>query len=157
MRIVSLNVNHAAQLARLTLQNKYSVWSETNYYDFFTLEHCKGVHGFGVIDPSGSSDDLVGFILGCTILDTSDIYMIVVDKAHRGRGIGLWLLNHYIAVQRGPCFLEVSVLNAPAIALYKRANFATIAIRKNYYKVQQGHEDAYVMKYAVTDDEISAD
>ena len=42
-------------------------------------------------------------------------------------------------------FLEVRVSNNPAIELYNKTGFKRVSIRKNYYRLPDGREDALVM------------
>jgi len=42
-------------------------------------------------------------------------------------------------------YLEVRPSNAAALALYARAGFARIGVRKNYYRATDGREDALVL------------
>jgi len=42
-------------------------------------------------------------------------------------------------------FLEVRISNAIAIDLYKAAGFKEIGLRKNYYRLKEGREDAILM------------
>ena len=42
-------------------------------------------------------------------------------------------------------FLEVRVSNSPAIELYNKTGFKRVSIRKNYYRLPDGREDALVM------------
>lgn len=147
MLFIPLNVNHCFNLANLHQQNKYSHWSQNDYHDFFTKDQWKGVIGTGIFN-NDNQNNLIGFILGRQTQDDNEIFITVVDEAYRNQGIGLKLLHHYINDLVTPCFLEVSVNNFAAIRLYKKADFATIAVRKNYYKLQHGFEDACVMQYS---------
>src|SRR4029450_3469771 len=76
----------------------------------------------------------------------------VVPDARRG-GLGSALLMQFLADARSlgadQVFLEVRASNAPAIALYDRAGFASIARRESYYPaggVGGTREDALVMR-----------
>jgi len=75
------------------------------------------------------------------------ILAIATHPDHRRRGIGGALLDHALAQGRAAAAsmatLEVRRSNAPAIALYERAGFHTVHVRKRYY--QDNGEDALVM------------
>lgn len=74
-----------------------------------------------------------------------EVHTIGVDPAHQGRGIGRRLLDELLAfATRGPVFLEVRTDNEAAIKLYESVGFATVGVRKRYYKVSGA--DAYTMK-----------
>ncbi|MNC91836.1 ribosomal-protein-alanine N-acetyltransferase [compost metagenome] len=46
-------------------------------------------------------------------------------------------------------FLEVRPSNAPALALYRRAGFGAIGVRRAYYPAHHGREDAVVLELAL--------
>ena len=46
-------------------------------------------------------------------------------------------------------FLEVRASNSSAIRLYEKKGFNEIGIRKNYYKIIDGKEDAILMGLAL--------
>jgi [ribosomal protein S18]-alanine N-acetyltransferase len=75
------------------------------------------------------------------------ILAIATHPDHRRAGIGGALLAHALAEGRARhatlATLEVRRGNAPAIALYERAGFRTVHVRKQYY--QDNGEDALVM------------
>lgn len=75
------------------------------------------------------------------------ILAIATHPDHRRAGIGAALLAHALAEGRaqraGLATLEVRRGNAPAIALYERAGFRTVHVRRQYY--QDNGEDALVM------------
>ena len=84
------------------------------------------------------------------VADELHVHSIAVDPDHRGGGVARALLAHVLAaaVAAGAqlATLEVRRSNAPAIALYTRAGFATIHVRAAYY---QDGEDALVMTRAL--------
>ncbi|MGH3641273.1 MAG: ribosomal protein S18-alanine N-acetyltransferase [Mycobacterium sp.] len=74
-----------------------------------------------------------------------EIHTIGVDKAHQGRGVGGVLLDGLLDIAGGDTvFLEVRTDNAPAIAMYQKAGFAVMGLRKRYY--QASGADAYTMR-----------
>lgn len=74
-----------------------------------------------------------------------EVHTIGVDSAYQGRGIGRRLLDELLSfAKRGDVFLEVRTDNDTAISLYQSVGFATVGVRKRYYKVSGA--DAYTMK-----------
>lgn len=76
----------------------------------------------------------------------AEVALIAVSPEARREGIGEKLLSHAIDFVQNKgadkVFLEVRVSNAPAKALYLKAGFKPVAIRKGYYS---NGEDALVM------------
>lgn len=96
----------------------------------------------------GPDGDLLGYA-GLMVVGTqADVQTVAVAPAAQGRGAGRLLLDALVseAVRRGATslLLEVRADNAPAIALYRRAGFERIAVRRAYY--QPGAVDAWVMR-----------
>lgn len=79
--------------------------------------------------------------------DDAEIMDVGVSKAHQRQGIAATMMESLIehAREQGArrMLLEVSVENAPAIALYERFGFKNIGLRKRYY--QPEGIDAHVM------------
>jgi [ribosomal protein S18]-alanine N-acetyltransferase len=75
------------------------------------------------------------------------ILAIATHPDHRRAGVGAALLAYALAEGRaarcGLATLEVRRGNTPAIALYERAGFRTVHVRRQYY--QDNGEDALVM------------
>lgn len=75
-----------------------------------------------------------------------EIHTIGVDPEFQGRGIGRRMLSELLDVA-GPdsvVHLEVRTDNEPAISLYKAFGFATVGLRKRYYRMSGA--DAYSMR-----------
>lgn len=90
-----------------------------------------------------------GYALGRVAADEAEIFRICVLPRARRQGAGMRLLTrlHGMLAERGAavCFLEVRSRNAPARALYERAGYEQIAVRRGYY----GDDDAVIMKISL--------
>lgn len=78
------------------------------------------------------------------------IVSVAVLEAHRGQGLGGGLCEEAISgmKQRGcsEVYLEVRVSNAPAIGLYEKLGFKTVATHRGYYR---DGEDAHLMSHQI--------
>ena len=111
------------------------------------LHGLSGRHNHYVAARGGG--DLIGYAgisrLGRIPPFEYEVHTIGVDPAHQGRGIGRRLLDELLSFARGgEVFLEVRTDNEAAINLYQSVGFATVGVRKRYYKVSGA--DAYTMK-----------
>lgn len=90
---------------------------------------------------------VVGFATFWVVAGEVHIHSIATHPDRRRGGIGARLVGHMLDTGRAAgctlATLEVRRSNAPAIALYERAGFATVTIRAGYY--QDNQEDAIVM------------
>lgn len=79
-----------------------------------------------------------GFAVWRDIGDEAELLTIGVDPAARRRGLGAALLAAVVEAARQAdvkrFFLEVSAENPGARALYERAGFAEVGLRKAYYR-----------------------
>jgi ribosomal-protein-alanine N-acetyltransferase len=95
------------------------------------------------------AEEIVGFIIFKRVLDETNLLNIVVDSQHQGQGFGRYLLEfglaHQLTQGAKNCFLEVRKSNVAAQQLYQALGFMIIGIRKNYYPLLEGKEDAVVM------------
>ncbi len=94
-----------------------------------------------------------GFILCRRALDCVDIVTFCVDPRYRREGRGKRLLREIIkSAQKDKCeiFLEVAEENHGAQNLYSSLGFEKISIRKNYYKLPDGPQDAIIMRYSIS-------
>ena len=94
-----------------------------------------------------SSSDLVGFAQFRMFDREADLDFVLVDGAHRKKGIAKGLLQSAFnglkdyGVTR--VLLEVGIENAPALRLYQDMGFTQISLRKGYYRTG---EDAALME-----------
>lgn len=83
----------------------------------------------------------LGFALVRSVLDECELLLLAVDPLWRGRGVGLLLLNHSLAIARNRGMmtmnLEVRASNK-AIALYEKAGFEYVHRRPGYYRGNDG-------------------
>ncbi len=99
--------------------------------------------------------DVAGYILGRVAADEAELLSIGVAPSHQRRGLARRLLVslaervHDMGAVR--LYLEVSAVNASAIALYETTGFARIGVRRAYYR-QSGRpaEDALLLARDLT-------
>jgi ribosomal-protein-alanine N-acetyltransferase len=103
----------------------------------------------GVFALATSEADPAGFVLIRIVTDEAEILTLAVKPDQRQHGHGRALMtaaiNLMIEYNVERCFLEVSVDNTAAIALYTRLGFATCGRRRDYYQRGSGHVDAIMM------------
>lgn len=98
-------------------------------------------------------DELAGEVRGYAVLmpgvGEAELLTIGVALAHQRKGLGSLMLAELLRLaaekQLSRVFLEVRASNRAAIALYLRAGFAQIGLRRGYYRNAAGSEDALVM------------
>ena len=98
---------------------------EKGYYSL-TLKEGKKVIGFAILSVS---------------IEESHLLNIGLTSSKRGQGLGKELLEKISK----KIFLEVRISNEIAIDLYKTKGFKEIGLRKNYYRLKEGREDAILM------------
>lgn len=98
-------------------------------------------------------DDVQGELRGFVVLmpgvGEAELLNIAVAAAHQRRGLGEKMLERICEIAAAQhldrIFLEVRASNLPAIALYRRAGFGQVGLRRGYYRNAAGSEDALVM------------
>lgn len=92
---------------------------------------------------------IIGYAI-CRLDLETELFNITIQTKDQGKGYGRQMLEHLInfARLRGSkrFLLEVRFSNEPAIKLYKRLNFKQTGIRKDYYELKNGSEDALVFE-----------
>jgi tRNA threonylcarbamoyl adenosine modification protein YeaZ/ribosomal-protein-alanine acetyltransferase len=92
-----------------------------------------------------------GFVLFRRAADEAEILTICTLPALRQKGLAKSLVRQMEQLLKtqgvNSVFIEVSVSNEAALALYKSAGFKTAGQRKNYYQLENGvQEDAHIMR-----------
>jgi ribosomal-protein-alanine N-acetyltransferase len=92
---------------------------------------------------------VVGFGIVAMVKDWAHIMNMCVAPGFRRRGLGRRIMLQLLQVAKrrhaSHAWLEVRPTNHPAINLYRKMGFRRIQIRKNYYVIPSGKENAIVM------------
>lgn len=122
----------------------------SEFDDFWTesifKEELKSDNSNYIVAKNGLNK-IVGFGGYKLLVDNADIMNIVTKKSARNTGIGTIILKNIIELVKSKninhIILEVNENNIPAINLYKKFSFETIAERKKYYN---GTDNAIIME-----------
>ena len=120
-------------------------WTRGNFVDSLTA----GYHCW-IADLRGT---IVGYSVAAIAAGEAHLLNLSIAAEWQRRGLGAELLRFIAklaqdyAVER--IFLEVRPSNAAALALYRRAGFRTIGVRRAYYPAHSGREDAVVLELAL--------
>ncbi len=87
--------------------------------------------------------EIIGFIGAWLQDDQAQITNVAVRPERQEHGYGKQILQYMLSLPIKTWTLEVRVSNDRAIALYEKAGFRKVTLRKNYYT--DTHEDAYLM------------
>lgn len=122
-------------------------WSRGNFTDALANRYlCR-------VDESGG--EIRGYAVMMPLLDEAELLSIGVAAAHQRKGLGHAMLLEMLGVARERnmrrVFLEVRASNVAALALYRGAGFASIGLRRGYYRNALGNEDAITMVCELTD------
>ena len=117
-------------------------WSEKIFEDCIRVGcDCSGLQ----VGP-----DLVGYVIQSHAAGESHLLNLCITPDMQGLGYGTMLLDHAIRLTRqrqcSCMFLEVRPSNPRGISLYQRKGFTIIGQRPDYYRCDNGREDAIVMK-----------
>lgn len=121
-----------------------------------TMSSCMGGRYFNL--AAFNKNTLVGFYIGEKAGPDFTLMDICVTPSEQGKGIAKQLLSQFIEYGEQQnaenLFLEVRESNTRAIALYERAGFIEMSVRKNYYPsdnpAKNGFEDAILMGMALS-------
>ena len=111
--------------------NTISLWNKKQWANEFKKE---GVKVFGLL----FSNLIIGICVFHVVLDEAHINFFAVNPKYRKKGFGTFLMSYLIEkcekLKINKLFLEVSHNNFTAEKFYRRFDFTTVGIRKNYYK-----------------------
>jgi len=116
-------------------------WTLTNFKDCIE----KGYYSLVLKED----EKVIGFAILSVSTEESHLLNIGLTSTKRGLGLGKELLEKMIIAAEvmgsKEMFLEVRISNSVAIDLYKALDFKAIGLRKNYYRLENGREDAILM------------
>lgn len=118
-------------------------WSVETFWS--ELAHVPETRHYLVAERDGA---LVGYAGLVVVAHQADVQTLAVAPAEQGRGLGRRLLDALLDEARRrdahDVLLEVRAENAAAQALYARAGFERVGVRRGYY--QPGGTDALVLR-----------
>ena len=108
-----------------------SIWNKKQWANEFKKE---GIKIFGIL----LSNTIIGICVFQVVLDEAQINFFAINNIHRKKGFGTYLMRYLIKecekLNIIKLILEVSNTNLTAEKFYSRFDFATVGIRKKYYK-----------------------
>jgi len=97
---------------------------------------------------------LIGYAIQSQAAGESHLLNLCVAPSWQGMGYGSILLEQAIRLAKNQgcdsMFLEVRPSNPVGLALYERRGFDTLGRRPNYYRTDDGSEDAIIMSLSLT-------
>jgi len=136
-----LDLHHLDSILKIEQESNPYPWTEVNFKD--CLE--KGYYSLALEDKK----KLIGFAIMAISTEESHLLNIGITKESRGLGYGEKLLKKMIIAAEvmgsKKIILEVRVSNKVAYGLYQKLGFEDIGLRKRYYRLPDGREDAHVM------------
>lgn len=147
----ALTADYAQVIAEIHARTFKPAWTDGEFIGLLQNDNTGGVL---LRLPHDRGGIVVGFALIRMAVQEAEVLTIAVDPKWQNRGFGRRLLDIIIA-NLGvdgikSLFLEVDEANASAVALYRRCGFEQVAIRKNYYSVDDDEKsNALVMRHDV--------
>jgi len=111
--------------------NSIALWSKKQWTNEFKKEGTK-IFGLSITNL------VIGICVFQVVLDEVQINYFVINHKFRKKGFGTYFMNCLIKtfekLNLKKLLLEVSQSNVTAERFYRRFEFSTVGIRKNYYK-----------------------
>ena len=143
IEILPMSLQDIDEILRIEYQVYAWPWSRANFSDSLASGYSCQVGRL--------AGGRIGYSVRVMIVDEAHLLPIGVAPAHRGRGFGARRLRQAMlgAAQAGArtLLLEVRPSNEKALALYRHYGFRQIGVRRGYYPVEGGREDALVMTH----------
>jgi ribosomal-protein-alanine N-acetyltransferase len=113
------------------------------YGEAWTGPQCAGLLPMPGVWLTLARDDaeVIGFALGRIVVEEAELMLLAVKRGRQRAGVGQLLLDRFttIARRKGAARLHLEVREGNgAINLYKRAGFAQVGRRRNYYNGSDG-------------------
>jgi ribosomal-protein-alanine N-acetyltransferase len=145
IRIKEMELKHIDGILVIENESFTEPWPKSLFFQELSSNMGKQ---FVSVLSNGTSEEVVGYICGWTVLDECTINKIACRGKFRKKGIAGLLLIHFMKelIQKGAkkISLEVRASNTIARLFYKKFSFQQIAIRRGYYNGPK--EDAVIME-----------
>ena len=140
-----MRVGDVALIGTMERRNYPFPWSDAIFRDCVRAGY--------VCEMVRLDEELIGYGILQTGAEEGHILNLCIDEAYQRRGFARLLLEHLVGRAgedgAGVVFLEVRPSNPRAMALYQKAGFNEIGLRKDYYEATGGREDAIVMARSI--------
>ena len=119
---------------------------DDRFGEAWTRSQCAGIlpmPGVKLVLARFADGTPAGFSLFRTVGCDAELLLLGVSPQFRQRGIGRMLLDDFLhrAHENGSSRIHLEVRDGnPAIAMYRRAGFACVGRRRNYYRGRSGGE-----------------
>jgi ribosomal-protein-alanine N-acetyltransferase len=135
--------NELPQIAFLDRRVNKTSWGMIQYEECLVNKN----HKIYVLEIN---HDICGFVVIAVNFDEVEILQLGIDAKYQNQGLATFLLTEVLSRLDkqyiiGKVFLEVTINNFPAIALYKKMGFTQISARKDYYIIGSDKFDALIM------------
>jgi ribosomal-protein-alanine N-acetyltransferase len=134
------------RIHRIELASYEYPWTPGNFADSLDAGYSMWVRE--------ADGEVIGYYAMMAAAGEAHILNLTIAPSWRRHGLGRDLLEHCLARacdhHAEKVFLEVRTSNAAAIALYHGSGFVDLAVRRGYYPVRGGREDALIMKRELT-------
>jgi ribosomal-protein-alanine N-acetyltransferase len=126
-----------------------SIEASVQAYPWTRGNFCDAIDSVYLCFVDETAGELCGYAVLMPGVEEAELLNIGVAAAFQRKGLGRRMLSTLLktAAEQGlnRVFLEVRAGNRAAIALYLRAGFSQVGVRRGYYQNAAGSEDALVM------------
>ncbi|MBV53295.1 MAG: ribosomal-protein-alanine N-acetyltransferase [Coxiellaceae bacterium] len=142
----SRDVPVVTQIAKMVMP--YS-WSESIFQDCLQGDYQAWVMQQGSLDIANA---VLGFIVSLVQVGEGQILKVAIRQRVQGQGYGRQLVEHALTKMQqdiNRIFLEVRISNSQALAFYQSLGFKAVGQRRDYYRTDDGREDAVIMEKVI--------
>ena len=142
----SRDVPVVTQIAKMVMP--YS-WSESIFQDCLQGDYQAWVMQQGSLDIANA---VLGFIVSLVQVGEGQILKVAIRQRVQGQGYGRQLVEHALTKMQqdiNRIFLEVRISNSQALAFYQSLGFKVVGQRRDYYRTDEGREDAVIMEKVI--------
>ena len=130
-------------------------WTRGNFIDALNSGYmCCVAEELLLGRPDEAGGKIRGYTVLMPVLEEAELLNIGVAAGRQRKGLGRAMLREMLDAARKKnmrrVFLEVRPSNAAAIALYRSAGFGETGVRRDYYRNEDGSEDAVTMACELT-------